>query len=247
VLGWTFENVYDDDDDEHETQRHLSTSAGSDLAFPVQSGNFRSRLRASDSAPHDWQLSCVDTATVVHHLITTGRRVYAEYHVDGPLPDDLFPVGRYDANGVCLERIFNWTGTVLGPARAQRVASEKLPTVVPPACGPEVERLLFAINATRALYLALNGGAASVVEALKCIRLERLPVHVVSVDCRDVTSAGAPARRSRLNRASTDRRRCADQITRRGWHLHAETMRDFVFVRRRDVSSDHVITNTGGV
>jgi len=200
-----------------------------EISFPVQYNNFRSRLRTADSALHDWQPSCTDTAEVVHHLVT-GPRVYAEYQADGLLPVGHRAIGR-DLTTFCLELIFHWAGTVHGPAHAQSTSSEKLPNVAR-TCQPEVKRLIAAINETNAVYLSVRGSAELVVSALKCIPLEKLPIHVVSVDCHDVTSGRTARVRLGLNHVTIDRWHCLDEMAHRGWSLHTETARDFVFVRR---------------
>ena len=228
------------DDEEYEKEQHTSKLVGS-VSFPVQNNNFLSRLRTADSSPYDWQLSCTDTAELVHQL-TTWPRVYAEYQAEGLLPVDHHADER-DSTTFCLEQKFNWTGSVHGPA--QSTGSDKLPKV-DSACQPEIERLVVAMKETNAVYLAVYGSTKLVSKALKCIPLQTLPVYVVSVDCRDVTSAGSPpTMKLGLNREASDRRRCVDEIKQRGWSLHAETLRDFVFVRRNDAFvdvTDHVLT-----
>jgi len=212
--------------------RHLLTLAG-DSSLPVQfNGNFRSRLHTADYMSHDWQLSCTDTAEVVHQLIPSPR-VYAEYQADGLLSVDVLPVGR-DSTTVCLERRYHWTGFVHGPAHAQSAGSEKLPEVVH-ACQPEIEMLVRAINKTNVAYLSVEGSVESVFGVLKCIPLENLPVYVVSVDCHDVISGTATRSMLGLNHVTSDRHRCEYALIQRGWSLYSETTRDFVFVRPNGV------------
>jgi len=219
-------------DGERVHTRHLLTLAG-DSSLPVQySGNFRSQLHTADYMSHDWQMSCTDTAEVVHQLMPSPA-VYAEYQADGLLPVDLLPVGR-DSTTLCLEKRYHWTGFVHEPAHAQSTGSDKLPEVAR-ACQPEVEMLVRAIYETNAAYLAVEGSTESVVSVLKCIPLEKLPVYAVSVDCHDVTSGTATRSMLGLNRAMSDRQRCEYEVTQRGWSLYAETSRDFVFVRPNGV------------
>ena len=177
-------------------------------------------------------MSCTDIAEVVHQLIPSPA-VYAEYQADGRLPVDLLPVGR-DSTTLCLEKGYHWTGFVHGPAHAQSTGSDQLPDVAR-ACQPEVEMLVRAIYEMNAAYLAVEGSAESVVSVLKCMPLETLPVYAVSVDCHDVTSGTATRLMLGLNHARSDRKRCAYEVTRRGWSLYAETSRDVVFVRPNGV------------
>jgi len=212
-------------------ERHLSTQFRN-VPLPVQNNYFLSRLRKAYWAPQDWQVSCTDTAEVVNQLINTWHRVYAEYQAD------LLPVGglgdRRESTALCLERRFHWTGT----AHARSADSEQLPGVAR-ACAPEIERLFRAMNATRATYLAVDGGVESVLGAVRCIPLERLPVRVVSVERRhedDVTSVTAPRRTLSLSRAGVERDQCEAELTRRGWSFYSETTRDLIFVRRPDAT-----------
>jgi len=227
------------DDAVDKQERHLSSQVRN-VSLPVQQNYFLSRLRTADSAPQDWQIYCTDTAEVVHQLIKTWLRVYAEYQADVALTVDLLPVGRHsdrrDSTTLCLERKFHWTGSVHGTAHAQSDNSGKLPKVVR-ACPPEIEGLVHAINATHATYLAVEGSADSVFKAVKCIPLERIPVHVVSIERHDddVTSVRAPRRTLSLQRASVDQQQWENEMTRRGWSFYAETTRDLVFVRPHDV------------
>jgi len=218
------------ENDYHKNERHLSSLVDR-VSFPVQHSYIPSRM---DSTPHDWHIPCTDTAEVVHQLTTTDRRVYAEYQADGLLPVDPFPVdtcgiGR-DSTAFCLEQKFNWVGSVHGPAHAR---STELPEVVR-VCPPEVRRLVHAINATRAIYLAIRGGVESVSEAVKCIPLERLRIDVLSVERRD-SSVKTRSKRLGLTRATVNQKKGVDELARRGWSLHSETACDLVFVRRHDV------------
>jgi len=169
----------------------------------------------------------------VNRLIQAWHRVYAEYQAD------LLPVDgrgdRRESTTLCLERKFHWTGT----AHAQSTDSEQLPEKVARACPPEIDRLFQAMNATHAIYLAVEGRAESVFKAVRCIRLERLPVHVISIERRedDVISVRAPSpRRLGLDRAGVDRVQFEEEITRRGWSFYSETIQDLIFVRRQDVT-----------
>jgi len=197
-------------------------------------------MRTADSAPQDWQISCTATAELVHQLIKTWRRVYAEYQADVELTTDLLPVGRHsnrrESTTLCLERKFHWTGSVHGATHAQSTDSEKLRKVVR-ACPPEIETLIHAINATHATYLAVEGSADSVFNAVRCIPLEHLPVHVLTIERPDddVTSVRATRRTLSLDRAGVDEEQCQNEIIRRGWSFYSETTRDLVFVRRHDV------------
>jgi len=203
--------------------------------------NLRSRLKASDSAPPGWQTPCTDTAFVVHSL-TKWPRIYVEYYADDLLPVYQHPVGRHTVGAgsttLCLEQRFQWTGLVKEHAQSTRPMK---PRSAVPACQPEVKNLTIAINATNAVYFALHGSYDSVVNALKCIRLERLPVYVVTVDCRDDTSTSVSAIRDRsrlgLSLAALDTRRCMDVVmTHTAWFLHSETEQNFIYVRRHDVT-----------
>ena len=229
------------DNGERENERHLSRSA-SDVSLPVQhNNNFRSRLRMADSAPHNWHMYCTNTAEVVHQLIKWPR-VYAEYQADGLLSVDLLPVGRHvtrrDSTTFCLEWRYSWTGSVHGPAHAQSTSSTKFRKGAR-ACEPEVEMLTTAINKTHAVYLAVHGSTESVVDALRCLRLESLPVYVISVDCHDVTPAREARQGLGKRRATTDRRYCLDGVTQHGWSVYMETTRDFIIVRRHDNGRRH--------
>jgi len=209
----------------------------------------RSRLRRVDAAPGDWRLPCTDTARLVHQLTPPWPRVYAEYHADAPLHPAVRPhpvaghrADRSTATTLCLERRFHWTGFV-----EAHVRREELPAEVVPACAPEVDNLAVGMNATKAVYLALHGSFESLVGALSCIPLERLPVYVVTVECRDDVTSGraeaasgksSRARLGLLSRAAIDQQRCKDVMVGRAWRLHATTRQDFVYVRplrRRDV------------
>ena len=205
--------------------------------------NFRSRLRASDSTPRDWQTPFTDTAFVVHSLIKWPR-IYIEYYADDLLPVYQHPAGRHTVGAgsttLCLEHRFQWTGLVKQHAQS---TSPGKPGSAVPACQPEVKNLIIAINATNAVYFALHGSYDSVVNALKCIPLERLTIYVVTVDCRDdkstSVSAGAVGDRSRLglSLAALDTRRCMDVVMAHpAWFLHSETERNFIYVRRHDVT-----------
>jgi len=228
------------DDAQHSQERPLPTQVR-DVSLPVENDYFLSRLRTADSAPQDWQISCTDTAEVVHQLIKTWRRVYAEYQADALLlPVDPLSVGRY-SNGristtLCLERRFRWTGTVHVPTHAQSIDAEKLPEVGR-TCPPEMERLVHTINGTHATYLAVTGGAEAVFGSVRCIPFERLPVHVVSIERHDddVISARTPRRTLGLSRADVDQEECENELIRRGWSFHSETTQDLVFVRRHDI------------
>jgi len=116
----------------------------------------------------------------------------------------------------------------------------------PAACAPEVENLVVGMNATSAAYLALYGGLESLASGLRCVPLERLPVHVVTVECSDdVTSddvtygravtedRSVKTRLGVLNHVVVDQLRCRDVMSERGWRLHAKTKREFVFVRQQ--------------